>query len=147
MTMHTASLRMLLPVAGLIVAGCDPVVNIAGTNFPAWLLCAIAGAILIAPMRPAFAATRLEPHLGPLILIFPCLAIVLACLVYLIFSIASEALQWTSLNLLHSQVRLKTSRRLNEGLAGRGSFIARLAVLLYRCAIQPCERLVVLLAR
>jgi hypothetical protein len=85
MTMHTASLRMLLPVAGLIVAGCDPVVNIAGTNFPAWLLCAIAGAILIAPMRPAFAATRLEPHLGPLILIYPCLAIVLACLLYVIF--------------------------------------------------------------
>ena len=86
MIMHTASaLRMVLPVAGLIVAGCDPVVNIAGTNFPAWLLCAIAGAILIAPMRPAFAATRLEPHLGPLILIYPCLAIVLACLLYVIF--------------------------------------------------------------
>jgi hypothetical protein len=70
MIMHTASvLPMVLPVAELIVEGCDPVVNIAGANFPAWLLCAVAGAILIAALRPACAATKLEPHLGPLILI------------------------------------------------------------------------------
>ena len=25
-------------------SGCDPIVNIAGANFPAWLLCAIGGA-------------------------------------------------------------------------------------------------------
>ena len=74
-----------LPVAGLTVAGCDPVVNIAGANFPAWLLCAITGAILAAMLRPAFAISRVEPYLGPLLLIYPCLAIVLACLVYLIF--------------------------------------------------------------
>ena len=86
MIMRTASaLRMVLPVAWLIVAGCDPVVNIAGANFPAWLLCAITGAILAVMLRPAFAITRVELYLGPLLLIYPCLAIVLACLVYLIF--------------------------------------------------------------
>jgi hypothetical protein len=86
MIMRTASaLRTGLPFAALTVAGCDPVVNIAGANFPAWLLCAIVGAILTAMLRPAFAATRVEPHLGPLILIYPCLAILLACLIYLCF--------------------------------------------------------------
>jgi YtcA family len=86
MTMHTASaLRMGLPVAGLTLAGCDPVVNIAGANFPAWLLCAITGAILAAMLRPAFAVTRVELYLGPLVLIYPCLTIILACLVYLLF--------------------------------------------------------------
>jgi hypothetical protein len=85
MIMRTASaLGIGLPVASLIVAGCDPVVNIAGANFPAWLLCAITGAILAAMLRPAFAVTRVELYLGPLLLIYPCLAIVLACLIYLI---------------------------------------------------------------
>ena len=64
---------------------CDPVVNIAGANFPAWLLCAIVGAILAATFRPVFATTGVEPYLGPLLLIYPCLAIALSCAVYLIF--------------------------------------------------------------
>jgi hypothetical protein len=86
MIMRTPSALVIgLPVASLIVAGCDPVVNIAGANFPAWLLCAITGAILAAMLRPAFTITRVELYLGPLLLIYPCLAIVLACLVYLIF--------------------------------------------------------------
>jgi hypothetical protein len=86
MTMRTASaLCTRLPVAVLTLSGCDPVVNIAGANFPAWLLCAITGAILTAVLRPAFAVTKVEPHLGPLILIYPCLALILACLVYLVF--------------------------------------------------------------
>jgi YtcA family len=73
------------PIVLLTIAGCDPVVNIAGANFPAWLLCAIVGSILAAMFRPLFAATRVEPYLGPLLLIYPCLAILLACLIYLIF--------------------------------------------------------------
>jgi hypothetical protein len=36
-------------------------------------------------LRQVFAATGLEPHLGPLLLIYPCLAMLLACLIYLIF--------------------------------------------------------------
>ena len=67
------------------LAACDPVVNIAGANFPAWLLCAILGGILAASSRPIFTATRLEPHLGPLPIIYPSLAVLLACIVYLIF--------------------------------------------------------------
>ncbi|MGD0075336.1 MAG: YtcA family lipoprotein [Candidatus Binataceae bacterium] len=69
----------------LALAACDPVVNIAGANFPAWLLCAIVGSILAAIFRPLFAATRIEPYLGPLLLIYPCLAVLLACAVYLVF--------------------------------------------------------------
>jgi len=69
-------------VTGALVA-CDPVVNIAGANFPAWLICAIAGAILAASLRPAFLVTGIEPYLGPVMLIYPCLAILLGCAVYL----------------------------------------------------------------
>ena len=75
----------LASCGALTLAGCDPVVNIAGANFPAWLLCSIVGAALAVVIRPIFVVTRLEPHLGPLILIYPCLAILLACTVFLIF--------------------------------------------------------------
>ncbi|HXW84083.1 MAG TPA: YtcA family lipoprotein [Candidatus Binataceae bacterium] len=69
----------------LLLSGCDPVVNIAGANFPAWLLCAISGALLALILRPLFTSTGLEPHLGPLVVIYPSLAILLGCLVFLIF--------------------------------------------------------------
>jgi hypothetical protein len=75
--------RLVMPLAMLTLAGCDPVVNIAGANFPAWLLCAIVGATLAATIRPVFAATGIEPHLGPLLLIYPCLTVLLSCLIYL----------------------------------------------------------------
>jgi hypothetical protein len=77
--------RICMPLAMLTLAACDPVVNIAGANFPAWLLCAIVGALLASAFRPVFAATGIEPHLGPLLLIYPCLAVLLSCLVYLTF--------------------------------------------------------------
>jgi hypothetical protein len=86
MIMRRASaLRIGMPIALVMLVACDPVVNIAGANFPAWLFCAIVGAVLAAVFRPVFAATRVEPYLGPLMLIYPCLAILLACLIYLIF--------------------------------------------------------------
>jgi hypothetical protein len=86
MIMRDASaVRIATPVALLTLAACDPVVNIAGANFPAWLLCAIVGTLLAAGFRPMFAATGIEPYLGPRLLIYPCLAVLLACAVYLIF--------------------------------------------------------------
>jgi len=75
----------VLALAALALAACDPVVNIAGANFPAWLLCAIVGAVFAAAFRPLFAARRIEPHLGPLLLIYPCLALLFGCVIYLIF--------------------------------------------------------------
>ena len=80
-----AVIRRCCAIAPLALAGCDPVVNIAGANFPAWLLCAIVGGILAAVIRPIFAATRIEPHLGPLLIVYPCFAVLLACIVYLVY--------------------------------------------------------------
>jgi YtcA-like protein len=86
MIIHRASaIRLAMPVALLTLAACAPVVNIAGANFPAWLLCAIVGAAIAATFRPVFVATGLDPHLGPRLLIYPCLMVVCGCIVYLIF--------------------------------------------------------------
>jgi len=74
-----------IALAASALSGCDPVVNIAGANFPAWMLCAILGAIGAAALNPPLAAIGVEPYLGPRILIYPCLAFLIGCVVYLIF--------------------------------------------------------------
>jgi hypothetical protein len=74
-----------LTFAALLCAGCDPVIDIAGADFPAWLICAIAGVALAAVLRTLLAAIRIEPHLGPLTIVYPCLALLLACVVWMIF--------------------------------------------------------------
>jgi hypothetical protein len=79
-------MRVATAVAPLIIAGgCDPVVNIAGANFPAWLLCAIAGTVLAAMLRPLFVLARVEQYLWPMPLVYASLAVLLGCIVYLIF--------------------------------------------------------------
>ncbi len=82
------TIRSLLSVSAPLLAlgpldGCDPVVNIAGANFPAWLLCALLGGLLAAAFKPIFATLGVEPYMGPAVLIYPCLAILLACIIYL----------------------------------------------------------------
>jgi len=79
------AIRLAIAFSLLAAQACDPVVNVAGANFPAWLLCAIVGIVLAAAIRPVFVSTGMEPHLGPLLLIYPSLALLLACVVYLVF--------------------------------------------------------------
>lgn len=74
-----------LIAAALLFAGCDPVINIAGANFPSWLFCAISGAALTAAIRPLFVVTRVEPYLWPLPLVYMSLTILMGCIVWLIF--------------------------------------------------------------
>jgi len=74
-----------LAAAPFVLGGCDPVVNIAGANFPAWLLCAIVGGVLTAVIRPLLIVAGIEPHMGPRPLVYTCLAILLGCSVWLVF--------------------------------------------------------------
>jgi hypothetical protein len=75
----------VLTLAALLCAGCDPVIDIAGADFPSWLICVIAGIALAAVLRTLLTAIRLEPHLGPLTVVYPCLALLLSCVVWMIF--------------------------------------------------------------
>ena len=84
------SSRFLTPLpvglgSAATLAGCDPVINIAGANFPGWLLCAIAGIVIAGALRPLFHALRIEPYMGPLAIVYPALAALAACVVWLIF--------------------------------------------------------------
>jgi hypothetical protein len=66
-------------------AACDPIVTIAGANFPSWLLCMIIGAVLASFVRPLLIITRLESHLGPLTIFYPSLIAMFAMIVWVVF--------------------------------------------------------------
>ena len=79
--LHPAPLALI----ALALAGCDPVINIAGADFPSWLVCIIAGAILTACLRPLLLKLGIEPYLGPPTLVYLSLAVLLSCVTYLMF--------------------------------------------------------------
>ena len=65
-------------------AACNPLVDVEGSFFPAWMLCMILGVGLSAAMRSLFILLRLEPDLGPPTLIYPSLALLLTVLIWLV---------------------------------------------------------------
>ena len=68
----------------LCAAGCNPLLNVEGSFFPAWMLCLVAGVALTVAARSLFLLLRLEPHLGPPVLIYPSLALLLSVLGWLV---------------------------------------------------------------
>ena len=75
----------LLIAALMGMAGCDPVINVAGANFPAWLLCLLVGAVLAGIFRLLLIFARRDPYLGPASIIYTSLALMLALIVWIIF--------------------------------------------------------------
>ncbi len=69
----------------LTAAGCDPVVSIAGADFPGWLLCAAGAAILAALCRPLLLAAGLERDLRPLPLFYGGLIAMFSLIGWVIF--------------------------------------------------------------
>ncbi|HEY2105933.1 MAG TPA: YtcA family lipoprotein [Candidatus Binataceae bacterium] len=76
---------LIAVVTGTGMAGCDPVINVAGANFPAWLLCLLVGAALAGVLRLLLIFARLDPYLGPPPVIYTSLALMLALIVWIIF--------------------------------------------------------------
>lgn len=75
----------MVAMAPAAAAGCDPIVNIQGSFFPAWIVCMIVGIVCTALCRQAFVVSRLEPHVGPLVLIYPSLWLLTTLLTWLVF--------------------------------------------------------------
>lgn len=68
---------------GLFVAACDPIVNVQGSFFPAWMVAMILGIGLTVAVRYLFVVARLEPHLGPPLLIYTSLGLLLTLATWL----------------------------------------------------------------
>lgn len=73
--------------AMLLTAGCSraPSFNILGSFFPSWILCGVLGILLAVAARLLFARWKLEPHLSPLIVVYPCLAAFFTFTLWLLF--------------------------------------------------------------
>jgi len=84
-----SSRRPLVPplatVAALVLAtSCDPILNVYGSFFPAWIVCLLTGIVLAALLRIVFAVTGLENGFAPLLLIYPALVFLVACTTWLV---------------------------------------------------------------
>ena len=76
-------LVLLLVGAGQLA--CDPVLDVDGAFFPAWMLCMILGIALTFAFYPLFVRLGIEAYVGPPVLIYPSLALFLTLLIWWIF--------------------------------------------------------------
>jgi hypothetical protein len=69
------------------IAGCRraPTFNILGSFFPAWLVCLFAGIILSVVANRIFARFAIEKEILWPIVVYPCLALLFASILWLIF--------------------------------------------------------------
>jgi hypothetical protein len=63
----------------------SPAIDVLGSYFPVWLLCIVVGVVLTIIARLLFIAWKLDAHLLPAPIVYPCLAAVFAMTVWLIF--------------------------------------------------------------
>lgn len=75
----------MLALATLCVCGCDPVVAVAGADFPDWLVCALAGSILAAVCHPVLQVSGLERHLRPLPFFYGSLIVMFSAVIWIVF--------------------------------------------------------------
>ena len=77
-----------LPFLTLVfLTGCRgiPSINLCGTFFAAWMLCVAIGIIGALVLRRVFVRMDIEPHLGPLPLVYFCLWVLLTLTSWLFF--------------------------------------------------------------
>lgn len=77
--------RAVVVTTALTASGCDPVFDIEGAFFPSWMLSLLVGVLLTVALRVTFLRVGLEPYLGPLPLIYTCLALLLTMTTWLLF--------------------------------------------------------------
>ena len=71
-------------ILGSMASGCNPVVSIAGANFPVWILCLTVGVLVALSLKPLFVAIGLDEGIALKPLVYPCLALIVAFLIWLL---------------------------------------------------------------
>lgn len=82
--------RSLILSAALVaaqLAGCRlaPTFNILGSFFPSWLICLFAGIIVAVLANRLFARFALDKEILWPVVVYPCIALLFACTIWLIF--------------------------------------------------------------
>jgi len=62
-----------------------PQINIIGSFFPAWMLCALIGILVAMLGRWIFVRTGLDPYVGPRMLVYSSLAILVTLVLWVTF--------------------------------------------------------------
>lgn len=85
--MTTSRKSFWLFAALLLASGCQraPTFDILGSFFPVWIFCAVAGIIVAAVAREMLIHMKYDPEIGPAVLVYPCLAALVAFVTWLIF--------------------------------------------------------------
>jgi hypothetical protein len=85
--MMNVGYKLLLLTTTVFLSGCRgaPSINLVGSFFPAWMLCVGLGVIGALLLRNAFVRTEVEPHLGPLPLVYFCLWMLITLGSWLLF--------------------------------------------------------------
>ena len=81
------TLRRSILLACLFTAGCGraPSIDVLGSFFPVWMICAIAGVVVAFVLRSLLVRLKVEPHVGPLAIFYPSVVILFSCLLWLMF--------------------------------------------------------------
>ena len=71
----------------LLCTGCSraPSINIIGSFFPVWMLCAIVAVVIAFIVRALLVRFKLETDVGPVALFYPSVVVLSACVLWLIF--------------------------------------------------------------
>lgn len=80
---YTATAALSMAIVGLSGCSFSPSVNIAGSYFPAWILCCFVGVAVAAFAHWLFARWKLLDELWPLPLLYPCLICFVSCVLWL----------------------------------------------------------------
>jgi hypothetical protein len=75
----------LLACTALSGCGRAPSFDILGSFFPAWLLCMVAGIVLAVVVNRILIWQNLDKEIVWSILVYPCIALFFACLLWLVF--------------------------------------------------------------
>jgi len=76
----------VIAVSGLLT-GCQraPSVDVLGSFFPVWIFCAVIGVIAAVAAREIFVRIKYDSVIGPAVLVYPCIAALVAFVTWLIF--------------------------------------------------------------
>ena len=75
---------LLLPMAALVGCMRSPSFNVLGSYFPGWIACIVSGIIVTALLRWVIRRSGLEERLPLLPVFYFCVALLIACMLWLI---------------------------------------------------------------
>lgn len=76
---------MFCGMLAILKSGGDPLVNVAGAYFPAWLACLLIGLIGTWVLQALAGRSRFAPALQPAVVMIPALFVALTCGSWLLF--------------------------------------------------------------